>query len=370
MNVPFFDLTRQWQAIRDEVLPPLGALLDSQKFILGAPVEELENDLAAHCGFAHAVGCASGSDALLLALMALEVGPGDEVITTPFTFFATAGAICRTGAKPVFVDIKPDTFNIDPDKIGPAITPATKAIMPVHLYGQCADMDAIVAIAREHNLRVIEDCAQAIGATHKGRPAGTMGDIGAFSFFPTKNLGGFGDGGFCTAGDPELAALLRSLRVHGQATDMRYMHRRVGFNSRLDALQAVVLRVKLRHLAEWNEARRANAAFYDSHLPAHGLRVPAVVPDRHHVYHQYVIRHAQRDALREHLSAQGVGCTVYYPLGLHLQECFASLGGKQGDLPECEQACREVLALPVFPELMPDERQYLVDGVADFAGGT
>ena len=366
MTVAYLDLTRQWQAIRDEVMPPLEALVDSQKFILGPPVVELENDLAAHIGVEHVVGCASGSDALLLALMALDVGPGDEVITTPFTFFATAGSIYRAGAKPVFVDVDPITLNIDPAAVARAVTPATKAIMPVHLFGQCADMDAIGTIARDHGLRVIEDAAQAIGATHRGRPAGTMGDIGAFSFFPTKNLGGFGDGGACTTRDPELAARLRCLRVHGELPDRRYVHLRVGLNSRLDALQAVVLRAKLRHLSQWTDARRTHAAFYDAHLGGTGVATPAVASDCGHVYNLYTIRHLQRDALRDHLSRHDVGCAVYYPLGLHMQECFASLGGRQGDLPVCEQACGEVLSLPVYPELTPDERQDVVDTIAGY----
>jgi dTDP-4-amino-4,6-dideoxygalactose transaminase len=326
--------------------------------------------LAAYCQTKHAIGCGSGSDAVLLALMALDVKANDEVITTPHTFFATAGAIARLGAKPVFVDVEPRTYNINPARIEAAITAATRAIMPVHLYGQCADMDAILEIAARHRLPVIEDAAQAIGAEDKGRRAGSMGRIGCFSFYPSKNLGAAGEAGLLTTNDDALAARLRALRVHGGATE--YLHQEVGFNSRLDALQAAVLRVKLPHLDDWAQARRAKAETYtlllmNAHLPFQ-LKPPTLRENARHIFHLYVVRVAAdlRDPLMAHLRAHGVGTKVYYPVPLHLQECFRYLGYQAGDMPEAERAARETLALPLYPELTLEQQQYVVDVLGRF----
>ena len=304
---------------------------------------------------------------LLLALMALGVGAGDEVITTSFTFFATASAVTRLGARPVFVDIAYDDFNLNVELLERAITPRTKAIMPVHLFGQCARMDVIADIAAKHNLPIVEDAAQAIGADFKGQRAGKMGAIGCFSFFPSKNLGGAGDGGLMTTEDDELAAKLRILRVHGM--EPKYYHQVVGINSRLDALQAAVLRVKLRRLDDWSEARRANAARYEQWFAAAGVEeivLPKAHADSRHIYNQYTIRCQRRDELKAHLQAAGIGTEVYYPVPLHLQECFAFLGGKLGDLPETEQAMRECLSLPIYAELTADQQQYVVEKIAEF----
>ena len=367
--VPALDLKAQYRAIRDEVEPVVLELLESQQFVLGPQVAQLEAELAAYCGAGHAVGCASGSDALLLPLMAWGVGPGDEVITTPYTFFATGGAVWRLGAKPVFVDIDPVTYNIDPEAIEAAITPRTKAIIPVHLYGQCAEMDAIVAIARRHDLKVLEDAAQAIGAGYRGRRAGSLGDAAAFSFYPSKNLGGFGDGGLITTGDPELAKTMARLRVHGM--EPKYHHAEVGFNSRLDAFQAAVLRVKFRHLDEWTAGRRAVADAYRDLFDAAGLDglvdLPVERPRHIHVYNQFVIRvdAAVRDAVRARMAEAKVGSEIYYPIPLHQQECFASLGHRAGDFPRSEAAAAETIALPIYPELTDRARRRVVEVVAD-----
>jgi dTDP-4-amino-4,6-dideoxygalactose transaminase len=369
-SVPALDLKAQYRAIRGEIEPMILELLESQQFVLGANVSGLESELASYCGARHAVGCASGTDALLLPLMAWGIGPGDEVITTPFTFFATAGVIWRLGARPVFVDIDPETYNLDPSRIADAITPRTRAIIPVHLYGQAADMDPINALAAEHGLMVLEDAAQAVGAGYKGRRAGVLGHAAAFSFYPSKNLGGFGDGGMITTDDPELASRMARLRVHGM--EPKYYHAEVGLNSRLDALQAAVLRVKLRHLDAWTAGRRAVAESYRDLFESAGLlgmiALPAEQPRRVHVYNQFVIRvdAPLRDPLRARLAEAQVGSEIYYPIPLHLQECFASLGHSAGDFPASERAALETIALPMYPELSPQALRRVVDLVAAF----
>jgi len=369
MQVPLLDLKQQHAALREELRAATERIIDSQQFVLGEEVRRLEDEIARYSQVKHAVGCASGSDALLLALMALDIKAGDEVITTPFSFFATASSIARTGARPVFVDIEPRTYNLDPSLLEAAITPRTRAIMPVHLYGQCVEMDALMEIAARHELPVIEDAAQAIGAEDAGRRAGSLGRIGCFSFYPTKNLGGAGDGGMLTTGDDALAARLRRLRVHGGATE--YLHQEVGINSRLDALQAAILRVKLPHLDSWSQARRERAESYsllltNAHL-AFDLRAPFIRENARHIFHQFVVRVPEhRDALIEHLKAHGVGVKIYYPVPLHLQECFEYLGYREGALPEAERAARETLALPVYPELQLKQQQYVVDVLSRF----
>jgi len=367
MKVPLLDLRAQYQTIRQEVMAAVERVFEGQTFILGPEVERFEAAVAEYCQAKHAIGCASGSDALLLALMAFGVGAGDEVITVPYTFFATGGAVARLGARPVYVDIALDDFNLDPELIERAITPRTKAIIPVHLYGQCAEMNPILEVARRHHLPVIEDAAQAIGAEYQGRRAGTMGEVGCFSFFPSKNLGAAGDAGLLTTEDDELAERLRLLRVHGGQP--KYYHRVVGINSRLDALQAAVLNVKLKYLDQWTEARRRNAARYNALFAEAGLEeviTPVAHPDRRHIYHQYTIRCAQRDELMAHLRREGVGTEIYYPVPLHLQECFAYLGYHPGALPASEQAARESLSLPVYPELTAEMQGYVVERIAGF----
>jgi dTDP-4-amino-4,6-dideoxygalactose transaminase len=370
MNVPLFDLKQQHEPLRAELRAGLERVLETQQFVLGPEVSALETELAEYCQTKHAIGCGSGSDALLLALMALDVRAGDEVITTPHTFFATAGAVARLGAKPVFVDIDPRTYNINPALIEAAITDRTRAILPVHLYGQCAEMDAILETGARHNLPIIEDAAQAIGATDKGRRAGSLGRIGCFSFYPSKNLGAAGEAGLVSTQDDGLAERLRALRVHGGATE--YLHNEVGFNSRLDAVQAVVLRVKLPHLDAWAQARRARAAAYTQLLTSarlpFALTPPFVRAAAKHVYHLYVVRVPVevRDPLLAHLRRHGVGTKVYYPVPLHLQECFRYLGYREGDLPVAERAASETLALPMFPELTLEQQQYVVDVLSRF----
>ncbi|MCA1565426.1 MAG: DegT/DnrJ/EryC1/StrS family aminotransferase [Acidobacteria bacterium] len=369
MQVPLLDLKQQHARLREELRAGVDRILDSQQFVLGEEVRLLEEELARYSTARHAVGCASGSDALLLALMALDIKAGDEVITTPFSFFATASAIARTGATPVFIDIEPRTYNLDPSLVEAAITTRTRAIMPVHLYGQCADMDALSEVAARHDLPVIEDAAQAIGAEDGGRRAGSLGRIGCFSFYPTKNLGAAGDAGLLTTGDDALAERLRRLRVHGGATE--YLHTEIGINSRLDALQAAVLRVKLPHLDGWSQARRERAETYSLLLTnAHlrfNLRAPFIRENVRHIFHQYVVRVPEhRDALVEHLRAHGVGVKIYYPVPLHMQECFRYLGYREGALPEAERAARETLALPIYPELRLEQQQYVVDTLGRF----
>jgi dTDP-4-amino-4,6-dideoxygalactose transaminase len=369
MKVPLLDLQAQYVSLQHNVRAAIARVFDSQQFVLGPEVAALEKELAAYCGTTEAVGCASGSDALLLALMALDIGPGDEVITTPFTFFATGSAITRLGARPVFVDIDRVTYNIDASRIDDAITSRTKAIMPVHLYGQCADMDAVLAVARGKNVPVIEDAAQAIGAEDNGRRAGSMGLAGCFSFYPTKNLGGAGDGGLVTTNNADFAARLKRLRTHGGFTE--YEHEEVGVNSRLDALQAAVLRVKLPHLDEWSNARAQRAAIYSELLEqadlSFALKTPVVRPNNRHIFHQYVVRvPQQRDALSDHLKSHDIGTKVYYPIPLHLQQCFGFLGYKPGEFPEAERAALETMALPMFPEITDAQQEYVVNTIKNF----
>jgi len=370
MRVPLLDLKAQYAPLREEIRQAIDRVCDSQIFILGPEVTALEEEIAKFCGARFAVGVSSGTDALLLALMALGVKAGDEVVTSAYSFFATAGAVWRLGAKPVFVDIEPGSFNLDPAQLESKITPRTKAILPVHLYGRCADLDPILATAQRRGVAVIEDAAQAIGATDgKGRQAGTVGKVGCFSFFPTKNLGGFGDGGLVTTQDPELAERMRVLRVHGSKP--KYYHKEVGGNFRLDAIQAAVLRVKLKQLPAWTEGRRANAGRYRRMIEAAGLSsrvtVPADVPG--HIYNQFVIRVAERDRLQAFMTEKGVGTEIYYPVPLHLQECFASLGHRKGDLPVSEAAAAQSLALPIYPELTEEQQRYVVDQIKAFFGG-
>ena len=374
MRVPLLDLTLQYRQVAADIQRVIPEVVESQQFILGPRVDRFEDEVARHLGVAHAIGCASGTDAILLALRALDVKPGDEVVTSPFTFFATAGAIHNVGARPVFADIEPDTFNLDPAAARAAMGHRTRALMPVHLFGQMADMAAFRALGDEYEVPVIEDAAQAIGARQRlsdGRwiTTGTLGDAAAFSFFPTKNLGAFGDAGMVTANDDATAERLRKLRVHGGR--QMYHHEEVGYNSRLDALQAAVLSVKLPRLSGWSEARRRNAAFYDEALAGlDGLRPPAVRPGNESIVNQYTIRvvDGRRDALADFLKERGVGSGIYYPKALHLQDCFAYLGYQEGAFPESERATREVLSLPVYPELTQDQKGHVVESVRAFFG--
>lgn len=372
-TIALLDLQAQYQAIREEVMAAITRIIDSQQFILGEEVRQLEEEIAAYCGSKHAIGCASGSDALFLSLLALGIGPGDEVLTSPYTFFATAGEITRVGAVPVFVDVDEDTFNLDVGQIGERLARSgskVRAILPVHLFGGCADMDPICALADERGLAVIEDAAQSIGAEYKGRRAGSIGRLGCFSFYPTKNLGAYGDGGLVTTGDSQLAARLRALRAHGSTS--KYVHEWVGVNSRLDALQAAVLRVKLRYLDEWTDGRQRNAERYRMRLAA--LSIPVVVPfstffQTRHVYNQFTIRCSDRDRLRMYLNEHGIGSEIYYPLPLHLQPCYADLGHKQGDFPVSERLAAEALSLPVQAELQGVDIDYICDTIQAFYRG-
>jgi dTDP-4-amino-4,6-dideoxygalactose transaminase len=370
--IPFLDLALQYRDIRDSVLAEVGRLFESQQFILGKAVERFENEIAAYCGARFAVGCASGSDAIMLTLMALGIEPGDEVLTSPYTFFATAGSVAHLKAVPVFADVDPRTFNLDVDSVGCALKrhPRIRAIIPVHLFGGCADMNHVRRLADERGIPVIEDAAQAIGAEYNGRRAGTLGRAGCFSFFPSKNLGGFGDGGIITTDDADLAARLRALRVHGRTGE--YIHEWIGVNSRLDALQAVILRVKLQRLDDWIGRRQHNARLYRHLLQA--CDIPVVAPEpapfqTRHVFNQFVIRAANRDRLRAHLAARGVATAVYYPLPLHLQPCFSALGYRRGDFPASEQLAAEALALPVFPELSEEQIKRVVCEIESFYAG-
>ena len=370
--VPFIDLMAQYRRISGEIREAVDRVFSSQAFILGDEVAEFECDVAEYCDSGDAIGCASGTDALVLSLLALNVGPGDEVITSPFTFFATAGAIHRVGAKPVFVDIDPASFNLDPEGVEGAITGRTKAIVPVHLFGQCAEMEPLWRIAVRCGLSIVEDACQAIGAEYRGRRAGVLGTLGCFSFFPTKNLGGAGDGGLITTDDPDLAARLRRLRVHGDTGG--YRHVEIGTNSRLDALQAAVLRVKLKHLDGWTEARRQNARRYADLFRHYDLldavEPPPILPDRRHVFNQYCLRvkGGRRDELLTALKESQIGAAVYYPRPLHLQACFQGLGYRQGDFPEAEAAASEVLALPIYPELTEQQQETVVRAIAGALG--
>lgn len=369
-KVPLLDLRAQYGAIRDEVRAAIDRVCEAQQFILGPEVEALEAEVAEFCEARFAVGVSSGTDALLVALMAAGVGPGDEVVTTTYSFFATAGTVARLGAKPVFVDIDRASFNLDAPKVAGRVTPRTKAIMPVHLFGQCCDMDPLLAVAAERGIAVIEDAAQAIGARDaRQRSGGTVGVMGCLSFFPSKNLGAFGDAGMVLTNDVAMAERLRVLRVHGSKP--KYHHHMVGGNFRIDALQAAVLRVKLKHLAGWTKARRDNAERYRALFHEMGLdrHVTLPIDSAGHIYNQFVIRCAQRDALQASLRAQGIGTEVYYPVPLHMQACFADLGYRAGDFPVAEAAARESLALPIYPELTPDQQQYVVQAIASFYAG-
>jgi dTDP-4-amino-4,6-dideoxygalactose transaminase len=369
MKVPLIDLQAQYVSIRDEVRQAVDRVFETQQFVMGPEVAALETEIAAYCQTTEAIGCASGSDALLLALMALDVGPEDEVITTPFSFFATASAIARLRARPVFVDIDPVTYNVNAAAIADAITPRTKVVLPVHLYGQCADMDQILALCNAKGITVIEDAAQAIGAEDRGRRAGSMGLAGTFSFYPSKNLGAAGDAGIVVTSDADFAARVRRLRVHGGLTE--YQHVEVGINSRLDSVQAAVLRAKLPHLDDWSNARAQKAQTYTQLLEgarlSYKLYPPFVRHDGRHIFHQYVVRVPDhRDALMDHLRACGVATKVYYPIPLHLQECFSYLGYEAGQFPEAEKAARETFALPLFPELTAEQQEYVVNAMRDF----
>ncbi|MCE5269336.1 MAG: DegT/DnrJ/EryC1/StrS family aminotransferase [Planctomycetaceae bacterium] len=374
ITVPLLDLKAQYATIREEVRAAVDAVLDSQQCILGPVVSDCEAKLAQYCHTAHAITVSSGSDALLVSLMAEGIGPGDEVITTPYTFFATAGAVARLGAKPVFVDIEPKTFNINPAAIEARITSKTKAILPVHLYGQCADMDAIGDIAKRRGIPVVEDAAQAIGSEYKGRRAGSMGRYGCFSFFPSKNLGAAGDGGMVTTDDNAVADSLQVLRVHGMKP--KYYHSHIGGNFRFDSLQAAIIAVKLKYLDRWTAGRQANAARYRRLFEAAGLsaqnggqgvvQLPYEVPGNRHIYNQFVIRVPRRDALQAYLREQKIANEVYYPVPLHMQQCFAYLGHREGEFPESEKAAKETLALPIYAELSDQQAEWIVESIRSF----
>jgi dTDP-4-amino-4,6-dideoxygalactose transaminase len=366
-TVPLLDLRALHEDVTTDILREIERVVRSQKFIMGEDVKELEKVIAEYSGVSHAIGCASGSDALFLALLAADVGPGDEVLTTPYSFFATAGAISRTGAKPVFVDIERSTFNIDPAQLAEAARhhPRAKAIIPVHLFGACADMDPILETAERYGSVVIEDGAQSIGAGYKGRKAQSMGQMGCISFFPSKNLGGFGDGGMILTSDSALGARLAALRVHGSTK--KYYHEWIGINSRLDTLQAAILRVKFGKLDEWTEGRRKNAARYRELLAGAAVELPVEAPyQTRHVYNQFVIRHANRDGLKKHLAERGIGTEVYYPMPLHMQPCYQSLGYREGSFPESELAARTSLALPVHSAMSAEDLEYVADALRSF----
>ena len=375
MNVPLLDLKAQYAVLRDDIRKAVDEVMDSQIFILGPKVEELEKLVAAYSQTPYALGVSSGTDALLIALMAIDLKPGDEVITTPFTFFSTAGAVARLGGVPVFVDIDPKTYNLDVVKIEKAITRKTRAIIPVHLFGQCVNMDPIMAVAKTHNLAVIEDAAQSIGADYHGRRAGSIGTMGIFSFFPSKNLGGFGDGGMVVTEDKTLYEKLKILRVHG--SQPKYYHKIIGGNFRLDAIQAAVLLVKLARLDDWSLQRRRNAEFYNLRLRMSGLveRGLAIRPDpvyagtgdrNFHIYNQYTLKVKDRDKLRAHLTEKHIGTEIYYPVPLHLQECFKGLGYKKGDFPVSEDSAENVVSIPIYPELTDAQKEYVVQSIEEF----
>ncbi|MDL2298163.1 DegT/DnrJ/EryC1/StrS family aminotransferase [Synergistaceae bacterium OttesenSCG-928-D05] len=375
-KIPSFDLTRNYERVKEEVRVALDRVLETQHFILGPEVENFEKEMAAYLDVKHTVGCASGTDALVLALMELDLKEGDEVITTPFTFFATASCISRTGAKPVFADVEPDSYNLSMEAVLEKITPRTRAVIPVHLFGQTCKLEIIKPELEKRNIKLVEDCAQAIGAHRMVNKeiwrAGAVGDMGCFSFFPTKNLGCYGDGGMISVPRDDVAAeRIKKLRVHGAGTT--YFHEEIGINSRLDAIQAAILRVRLRHLEEWNEERRIVADRYMTLLGEKGLldkiTPPVEQPGNRHVYHQYVVRAQRRDELMQFLADRGIVTRVYYPLALHLQPCFAYLGYREGDFPVSEALTKEVLALPIFPELLPEEQARIVDEIAAFYAG-
>jgi len=365
MKVPMLDLHAQYEPIMDDIKTEIEKVFKTHAYKLGPQVKEFEEDMQKYCGVKHAIGCASGTDAIVLALIALNISDGDEVITTPFTFFATAGTIHRVGAKPVFVDVKPDTYNIDPDKIEAAITPNTKAIIAVHLFGQPAEMDKIMAIAKKHNLKVIEDNAQGVGAKYNGKTAGTIGDIGTLSFFPSKNLGAMGDGGMCLTNSDELSARLFMLRVHGE--NPQYYHKWVGLNSRLDTIQAAALLVKLRSLSGWSEARRKNAEYYYNHLSSvKQIKLPVIHPKAETIFNQFTIIAQNRDELLKYLRSKDIGCAVYYPLPLHLQECFSYLNHKKGDFPITEGLTEKVISIPIFSEITNEQQDHVINSIKEF----
>jgi dTDP-4-amino-4,6-dideoxygalactose transaminase len=368
--VPFVDLQAQVRHLQPQLEQALARVLASGQVILGPEVAALEAEVARYCGVGHGIGCASGTDALSLALHALEIGPGDEVLLPSFTFFATAGSVCRTGATPVFADIDPVTYNLDPMQVESKITRRTRALLVVHLFGQCADMEPLWRIAERHDLLVVEDAAQALGSEYQGKRAGSLGSLACLSFYPTKNLGAYGDAGMVVTNDPDWAARIKCLRVHGM--EPKYYHRLIGWNARLDALQAALLRVKLPYVEEWVAARQEVAHRYDllieEHHLSHFLQRPVVSPQRRHTFNQYVVRVAEgeRDTLMRHLKAEGIGCEIYYPVPLHLQECLAHLGYHDGDLPATEEACRCVLALPIYPELTIEQQRRVVQSCVHF----
>lgn len=370
ISVPLLDLKAQYDTIRTKIEPVIKEVVESQYFILGPKVKELEDKVAAYSNVKYGIGVSSGTDALLIALMALDVRDGDEIITTPYSFFATAGVIARLGAKPVFVDIEPDYFNINVNKIEEVITEKTKAIIPVHLYGQMADMNPIMEIAKRHGLNVIEDAAQAIGSKYfDGKKAGSIGNMGCFSFFPSKNLGGFGDAGLVVTNDDQLAKKLVQLRVHGSAP--KYYHKIIGGNFRIDALQAAVLSIKLEYLDGWTKKRQQNAETYNSlfnelNLAADNLVLPKINENYHHIFNQYILRVTKRDELLKFLKSNNIGCEIYYPLSLSIQECFSYLGYKEGDFPESERASKETIAIPIYPELMVEQQKYVVEKISEF----
>jgi dTDP-4-amino-4,6-dideoxygalactose transaminase len=371
-EVPLLDLQAQYAPLREEILAAITRVCDSQRFIMGPEIEALERELSSMLGVRHAVAVSSGTDALLLALMALDIKAGDEVITSAYSFFASAGAIARMGARPVFVDIDLETYNIDSGRVRAAITPRTKAILPVHLFGLTADMDPIVDVASQAGIPIVEDAAQAIGATYKGRPAGSIGTCGCFSFFPSKNLGAFGDAGLITSGDDSFAHRARMMRTHGM--EPKYFHALVGGNFRMDALQAAILRVKAPHLAGWTDRRRENAKRYaalfrDAGLTDH-VTLPVEPPARRHIFNQFVLRTARRDDLRAHLTARGIGSEIYYPVPLHLQACFTELGYRRGAFPAAERAAAESLAIPIYGELTLAQQQTVVGAIAEFVNTT
>ncbi|MFH2068264.1 MAG: DegT/DnrJ/EryC1/StrS family aminotransferase [Candidatus Omnitrophota bacterium] len=368
MQVPLLDLKAQYQTIKSEIDAAIQEVVESQYFIMGPAVAELEARVAQYCNCACGIGVSSGTDALLVVLMALGIGAGDEVIIPTYTFFATGGSVSRLGAKPVFADIEPETYNLDPAALERKITAKTRAIIPVHLFGQCAEMEPILSIAKKHNLKVIEDAAQAIGAGYREKKAGSIGDAGCLSFFPSKNLGGFGDGGMVLTNNADLAEKIRTLRLHGSKP--KYYHKIIGGNFRLDSLQAAVLKVKLKYLPAWTAARQKNADFYDTSFCETGLAPSEIqTPKRKHhphIFNQYAIRTERRDALRAYLKENKIGTEIYYPVPMHLQECFADLGYKKGDCPVAEEAARTSLALPIYPELTAEQKQYVVDCIRAF----
>lgn len=367
MNVPLLDLKAQYRSIKDEIKQAIDEVLEEQRFILGKHVALLEEKIANYCNCNYAVGVSSCTDALLVSLMAIDINPGDEIITTPYTFFATVGSIVRLKARPVFVDIDIETYNLNHEQIEEKITSKTKAIIPVHLFGQCCEMDFIKNLAKKYNLKIIEDAAQALGAMYKDKKAGSIGDLGCFSFFPSKNLGGYGDGGIVVTNDDFLYKKIKMLRVHG--TEKKYYHKLIGGNFRLDELQAAILLVKLKYLDDWNKRRAECAKRYNQLFSEAGLLDKVILPkikQTNHVFHQYVIRVKERDKLLEYLKEKGIGCAIYYPLPMHLQECFSYLNYKKGDFPNAEKAAKETLAIPMYPELTLQQQMYVVEKIKEF----